>query len=73
MNRIPIKKLLREPGDGRSVTAYGWIRTKRDGKNVVFLEISDGSSFSGVQAVIDKSSGIIDEEMNRRTADRRQR
>lgn len=66
MNRISIKELLTSPGDGRTVNAKGWVRTKRDGKNVVFLEVNDGSSFSGLQAVIDKTSGIVDEETNRK-------
>jgi asparaginyl-tRNA synthetase len=64
MNRTPVKDLLAAPGDGRIATVKGWVRTKRDGKNVIFLDINDGSSFAGLQAVIDKSSNIVDEEAN---------
>ena len=41
---------------GQKVLAKGWVRTKRDSKNVCFLEINDGSSLKGLQAVIDKAS-----------------
>ena len=43
----------RIPGE-EVITAEGWVRTKRDGKNVCFLEINDGSCLKGLQAVIDK-------------------
>ncbi len=50
-----IKELLAlEPSDSL-VKAEGWVRTKRDSKNVCFLEINDGSCLKGLQAVIDKS------------------
>ncbi len=45
----------RKPGED-AITAEGWVRTKRDGKNVCFLEINDGSCLKGLQAVIDKSA-----------------
>lgn len=51
-----IKELLAlEPSD-KLVKAEGWVRTKRDSKNVCFLEINDGSCLKGLQAVIDKSN-----------------
>ena len=51
-----IKSLLsREPSD-ELVTAEGWVRTKRDSKNVCFLDVNDGSSLKGLQLVIDKAS-----------------
>ena len=45
----------RIPGE-EVITAEGWVRTKRDGKNVCFLEINDGSCLKGLQAVIDKNT-----------------
>lgn len=48
-----IKKL--EPSD-KVVVAEGWVRTKRDSKNVCFLELNDGTCFKGLQIVIDKNS-----------------
>ncbi|MDR0473469.1 MAG: asparagine--tRNA ligase [Treponema sp.] len=44
-----IKEILSFPPDSREVCARGWVRTVRDMKNLVFVEISDGSCFSGIQ------------------------
>ena len=46
--------LLMEPTAG-PVKAEGWVRTKRDSKNVTFLEINDGSCLKGLQAVVDRT------------------
>ncbi len=45
-----------EPSE-ETVKAEGWVRTKRDSKNVCFLEVNDGSCLKGLQCVIDK--GVI--------------
>jgi len=66
MNPSSIFSLLSSNGDGRNVTARGWIRTKRDSKNIVFFELNDGSCFSSIQVVVDKDKGIVDEELNHR-------
>ncbi len=55
MDDTRIKYILRGPADGRETTVRGWVRTKRDTKNVCFFEINDGSCLSSLQAVIDKS------------------
>ncbi len=47
--------LMREPSQ-TIVHAEGWVRTKRDSKNVCFLDLNDGSSLKGLQLVIDKSA-----------------
>ena len=44
-----------EPSDS-IVKAEGWVRTKRDSKNVCFLELNDGSSLKGLQCVVDKTT-----------------
>lgn len=51
-----IKAILKREPSEEKVKAEGWVRTKRDGKNVCFLEINDGSCLKGLQAVIDKST-----------------
>jgi len=66
MNSSSIFALLSSKGDGRNVTAKGWIRTKRDSKNIVFFELNDGSCFSSIQVVVDKEKDIVDEELNHR-------
>ncbi len=38
---------------GASAVARGWVKTARHGKGVTFLELSDGSSFAGLQVVVD--------------------
>ncbi len=40
----------------KNVIVQGWVRTKRDAKNFVFLELNDGSSLKGLQVVVDKTS-----------------
>ncbi|MCK5736389.1 MAG: asparagine--tRNA ligase [Spirochaetaceae bacterium] len=66
MNPSTIFSLLSSNGDGQDVFAQGWIRTKRDSKNIIFFEINDGSCFSSIQVVVDKDSGNVDEELNHR-------
>ncbi|MDR2070916.1 MAG: asparagine--tRNA ligase [Treponema sp.] len=50
-----IKELLSLPADSREVTVRGWVRTKREMKNLVFIEIHDGSCFAGIQCTFDRS------------------
>ncbi len=64
MNPSTIFSLLSSNGDSRDVSAQGWIRTKRDSKNIIFFEINDGSCFSSMQVVVDKESGLVSEELN---------
>ncbi len=40
---------------GKTLTIAGWVRTLRDQKNFAFIEINDGSTFHGLQVVIDNS------------------
>ena len=49
-----IAALLNRKPSQDVVTAEGWVRTKRDSKNVCFLEVNDGSCLKGLQIVIDK-------------------
>ena len=62
---MTVKALLATPGEGQEVVAKGWVRTKRDSKNIVFFEINDGSCLSSLQAVVDKSSSISPETLQR--------
>jgi asparaginyl-tRNA synthetase len=38
---------------GASVTAHGWVKTRRDSKGVHFLQLNDGSVFTDLQVVIE--------------------
>jgi asparaginyl-tRNA synthetase len=51
-----IKEILAMPPDSREVTVRGWIRTKREMKNLVFIEVNDGSSLAGIQCVLDRGA-----------------
>ena len=53
-----IKYILTELPDSRQTEVFGWVRTKRDMKNLVFVEVNDGSCFSGIQCTFDREAGI---------------
>ena len=55
MQRTEIKKLFDAPQcftDGE-ITVCGWVRSKRDSKNLGFLVINDGSCFNTLQVVFE--------------------
>jgi asparaginyl-tRNA synthetase len=52
-SKVKIKQLLAEPEFGKKVLINGWVRTKRDSKNVVFINLNDGSVISNLQIVAD--------------------
>jgi asparaginyl-tRNA synthetase len=49
-----INEILGMKADSREITVRGWVRTKRDMKNLVFVELNDGSCFSGIQCTFDR-------------------
>jgi asparaginyl-tRNA synthetase len=51
MERIKIRKLLSEPTIAAVVLVKGWVRTKRDNKNIVFIALNDGSTINNIQVV----------------------
>lgn len=55
MSRQKIKNILARSEAGGEVSVSGWIRTARHSKGISFLEITDGSCFSGIQAVVSES------------------
>ncbi len=38
----------------KTVTVCGWVRTIRVSKNIAFLELNDGSSFKGLQVILEE-------------------
>ncbi len=56
MDTILIKDILALSADGRKIVVRGWVRTKRDSKNLVFLELNDGSCFRSLQLAFDRSA-----------------
>lgn len=56
MERMKIAAIFadQESLGGKEVTVCGWARTIRDMKNFAFLELNDGSSFKGIQVVLER-------------------
>jgi asparaginyl-tRNA synthetase len=53
MKRTPIKAILADPPFDQTLTVKGWVRTKRGGKKVSFVELNDGSTVKTLQLVLD--------------------
>lgn len=53
MLRKKIKDILNSTEYGSLVCIKGWVRSKRDSKNVAFLAINDGSIIHNIQVVVD--------------------
>lgn len=51
MSYLPIQQVLKVAPVGTEVTIKGWVRTKRESKNAVFIAINDGSTIHTIQAV----------------------
>ncbi len=60
MGLVQIKELLKETPSGQPVTVKGWVRTKRESKNAVFIALNDGSVIHNIQVVA--LPGQINEE-----------
>jgi asparaginyl-tRNA synthetase len=59
-----IKELLSLSPESQDVTVRGWVRTKRDLKNLVFVEVNDGSCFNSIQCTFnreDAQDGLDDQ------------
>ena len=55
MKRTRIAQVLASEDIGAKITVMGWVRTRRDSKGgFSFIEVNDGSSFSGIQIIADK-------------------
>lgn len=44
--------------DGQSVVVTGWVKTKREGKEIGFVEISDGTCMKSIQIVAESKAGL---------------
>jgi asparaginyl-tRNA synthetase len=49
---LPVREVLALP-PGREVVVNGWVRTRRQGKTVTFVELNDGSCLKNLQIVLD--------------------
>ncbi len=53
MKRTEIKDLIQVEDYGSKVNVKGWVRTKRESKNVAFINLNDGSTIKNIQIVAD--------------------
>lgn len=51
-----IKDILVSEPDGKNITVCGWVRTVRDSKNLVFIQVNDGSCFANIQFTFDRNN-----------------
>lgn len=51
--KYSISQLTSESGLDQDVTVQGWVRNKRESKNVVFVSLNDGSTINNLQIVGD--------------------
>ncbi len=54
MVKLRIKEILSLDGNNSEITVEGWIRTRRESKEITFIEINDGSTINNLQTVVDK-------------------
>ena len=57
MERVKISAIFADPASygGKSMTVCGWVRTVRDMKNFGFIALNDGSNFTPLQVVFERS------------------
>ena len=53
-----IKDILAQKPEEQEVAVYGWVRTKRETKNLIFIQVNDGSCFASIQLTFDRDKGI---------------
>ena len=61
MRRTKIVDILKKSEAGQDVLVKGWVRTRRDSKQVTFIAINDGSSIKNIQVVVDVDKFEADE------------
>lgn len=61
---VLIKDLLAASPDGQKVKVCGWVRTIRDSKNLVFIQVNDGSCFANIQLTFDRNSPLNNANVN---------
>jgi len=53
-----IKDILRTEAVGQELVVRAWVRTKRDLKNLIFVELNDGSCFNNIQCAFNREAGL---------------
>jgi asparaginyl-tRNA synthetase len=63
-----IREILAEAPASQDVEIRGWVRTRREMKNLVFVEMNDGSCISGIQCTFDRGEGALPAETDKALA-----
>ncbi len=53
MSKQYIKQILADAAIDTAVVVRGWVRTKRQSKNVTFINLNDGTTINNIQAVVE--------------------
>lgn len=53
IRRTKIRQILADGKAGEELCVKGWVRTKRESKNVAFVALNDGSTINNLQLVLD--------------------
>ena len=65
MEHQSIKNIFTEKPLEKSVLIKGWLRTARHSKGLSFLEVNDGSCFSGLQVIADAKLENYEQEVTK--------
>ncbi|HPD13689.1 MAG TPA: asparagine--tRNA ligase [Planctomycetota bacterium] len=60
-----VKHILARRDFGAAVVVYGWLRSRRDSKELSFLDVNDGSCMAGIQVIADASLPNYEGEVKR--------
>jgi len=63
-----IREILALSPESQDVEIRGWVRTRREMKNLVFVEINDGSCLAGIQCTFDRGEGAFPDETEKALA-----
>ncbi len=65
MEKHTIKNILTMDPSETSLEVTGWVRTRRDSKDVSFVELNDGTTIKNLQLIIDSTMPEYKETMDR--------
>ena len=60
-----VRQILARQSAGGRASVQGWVKTARHSKGVSFLEVSDGSCFTGLQVVADSALENFESELRK--------
>ncbi len=65
VKHLRIQQVLQDKPVGENLEIKGWVKTRRDGKGLSFLEVSDGSCLTGLQIIADQGLPNYNEEIKK--------